>query len=60
MLDYFKNETKSKGVITTFLNRNEILKLLSRFKIIELKEEITKNYLNNKNISFWVIVAQKK
>tara|TARA_B100001121_G_C18199687_1_gene394063 strand:+ start:264 stop:413 length:150 start_codon:yes stop_codon:yes gene_type:complete len=47
---------------TTFLNKQELIKIISnsKYDLIELKEEITKDHINKKNISMWVIVASKK
>ncbi len=58
----FKKETNTDGLITTFLNKREVIKIISNsnFELLELKEEITKDHINNKNISMWVIVASKK
>lgn len=58
----FKKETNTNGLTTTFLNKQELIKIItnSKYDIIEVKEEITKDHINKKNISMWVIVASKK
>ncbi len=58
----FKNVTNDKtGLLANFFSKKEILKLFKNFKIIDLSEVKTINYLPKKNeFATWNIICKKK